>query len=81
MADFNKDDHFKLIQIQTVTLLLQAFSSSSNIATETPAAKNIHRSSSPDGSQKDAISTIYPPVKPYLPIYETAHAELLYACC
>ena len=39
MADVNEDDVLQLIQLQTVLLLLWAFSSLSNIATSSPAAK------------------------------------------
>ena len=42
MADLNQDDALKLIQLQTGLVLLWAFSSLSNIATSTPAAKQ-HR--------------------------------------
>ena len=39
MADLNEDDILKQIQLQTVLLLLRAFSLLSETATSTPAAE------------------------------------------
>ena len=40
LADLNEDDNLRLIQLQTVPLLLLAFSSLLNITASTPAAKH-----------------------------------------
>ena len=39
LADLNKDVHFNLIQLQTVLLLLLAFSSFLNISASTPGVR------------------------------------------
>ena len=39
LADLNEDVNLKLIQLQTVLLLLSAFSSLLNVTGSTPAAK------------------------------------------
>ena len=50
-ADLNEEDILKLVQLRAVLLPLMAFSSLSNIATSTPAAKQ-HQLSS---YSKDAV--------------------------
>ena len=59
-ADLNEDDILKLVQLQTVLLLLMAFSSLSNIATSTPAAKQHQLSSYSKDSVDEANSDDLP---------------------
>ena len=80
MTDLNEDDVLKLIQLRTLLLLLQAFSSLSVTATSTPATKT---------TPNDRLHRKTRWMKPFslfalsfrdFALYGTAHTELLCVC-
>ena len=80
MVDLNEDDILKLIQIQTVFLLLWALSSLSNIVASTPAATQHQTVVFIKDSLDEAILTIDLTSQDFA-IYGTAHAERFCVCC